>query len=110
MTDPKRVSMYDAEIKSLKTAKIVMGIATIILFLITHVGIFNTYFYGWQVRAGNPASAIGKVLFGLAIVTLLLEGWISRKFTNETVWYVIWIILILASLFVSFGFNMGLPV
>jgi uncharacterized membrane protein len=110
MKDEKRVSMYEAEQKSLKTAKIVMGIATIILFLITHIGIFNTYFYGWQERAGNPASLIGKVLFAVAIITLLLEGWISTKARNEILWYIIWIILILGALFVSFGFNMSLPV
>lgn len=110
MNDSKRVSMYDAEQKSLKIAKIVMGIVTVILFLITHVGLFNTYFYGWQVRAGNPASAIGKGLFGAMIVTLLLEGWISKKAESDTLWYIIWIVLLLASLLVSFGFNMGLPV
>jgi len=110
MKDEKRVSMYEAEQKSLTTAKIVMGIVTIILFLLTHVGLFNTYFYGWQERAGNPASLIGKFLFAGAILTLLLEGWISTKFRKETLWFVLWIIFILAALFVSFGFNMGLPV
>lgn len=102
--------MYDAEQKSLKIAKVVMGIATVILFMLVHVGLFNTYFYGWQVRAGNPASAIGKILFALMIVTLFAEGWMSNKFRNETLWYIIWIILLIASLLVSFGFNMGLPV
>jgi predicted MFS family arabinose efflux permease len=103
-------SMLEAEQKSLTKAKIVMGIVTLILFLITHFGLFHTYFYGWQQRAGNPASAIGKVLFAIAILTLFLEGYISDKARNETLWYIIWIVLILAALFVSFGFNMSLPV
>jgi len=103
-------SMLEAEQKSLTRAKIVMGLVTILLFLITHVGIFNTYFYVWQHRAGNPASLFGKILFIGALATLFLEGWISNKFKNETIWYVIWILLIVFGLLVSFGFNMSLPV
>ena len=103
-------TMAEAEKKSLKKAKIVMGIVTILLFLITHVGLFDTYFYGWQERAGNAASFIGKILFLSAIITLLAEGKITRKTESETMWYIIWFILLAASLFVSFGFNMSLPV
>jgi hypothetical protein len=110
MKDEKRVSMYEAEQKSLNKAKWVMGIVTVILLIITHFGLFHTYFYGWQQRAGNPASAIGKVLFAVALLTLFLEGWISDKARNETLWYIIWVVLLLAALFVSFGFNMSLPV
>lgn len=108
MTDKKRVSMYDAEQKSLKIAKIVMGIATIILFAMSYLNLFHTYLYLWQHRAGMGSDIFGIVFYSAAIIALFAESVISNAAKNETLWYIIWIACLLAGIGVSCGFNFSL--
>lgn len=108
MTDPKRVSMYDAERKSLKKAKIVMGIATLILFAMSYLNLFDTYLYMWQDKSGKLAGVFGIAFYIGAIVVLFIESAISSAAKNETLWYIIWIVLLLAAIATSCGFNFSL--
>lgn len=108
MTDKKRVSMYEAERKSLTKGKVVMGLATVILFAMSYFNLFHTNLYMWQNRADNGASIAGVILYAGAIIVLPLEGFISNAAKNETLWYILWIICILGGITVSCGFNFTL--
>lgn len=108
MSDYRKGSLGEAEQKGLKKAKIVMGLATVLLFAMSYFNLFHTNLYMWQHRADGSARLIGGLLYGLCLVPLLFESWISNYVKNETLWYVIWILLLLASLGVSCGFNFSL--
>lgn len=108
MTDPKRVSMYDAERKSLRLAKIVMVAATLILFAMTYFNLFHTNLYMWQEKAAGLSGVFGIVLFGAALGMIFFESAISNAAKNETLWYILWIICILGGIGVSCGFNFTL--
>lgn len=108
MTDPKRVSMYDAERKSLMIAKFVMGLATLILTLMTHWNLFHTNLYMWQEKSVGVTDVLGIILFGGCIAILFLEASISNAAKNETLWYILYIILLVAAILVSCGFNFSL--
>lgn len=108
MTEQKRVSMADAEKKSLNRAKLIMAVVTIILLLMNNFGLFHTYLYMWHEKAGGLAKVAGTGLYIVALAVLPLEGWISNKARNETLWFVIWILSLLAAIGVSCGFNFTL--
>lgn len=108
MTDKKRVSMADAERKSLTKAKIVMGLATVLLLAMSYFNLFHTYLYMWQHKAAGIASVAGIFIYVAAVLTLFAEGLISNAAKNETLWYIIWIILLLAAITTSCGFNFSL--
>lgn len=108
MTDYRKGSMAEAEHKSLMKAKVVMAIVTLLLLLMNNFGLFDTYLSFWHQRASGFAKTTGTGLYIGCFLTLLLEGWISDKATNETLWYIIWIILLLAAIATSCGFNFSL--
>lgn len=107
--ETRKGSMLEAEKKSLKTAKIVMGVVTLLVFSMCYFGVPHTYLHYWHERASGGAKLFGGVLFGLAFITLFTEGWISNKFTSETLWYVVWIALLVFGIATSSGFNFTLP-
>lgn len=108
MTDPKRVSMYDAERKSLKKAKIIMGLVTVLLICLSYLNLFHTNLYMWQMKADNSARLLGALIYGLCFIPLIFESWISNAAKSETIWYIIWIALLLAAIATSCGFNFSL--
>jgi uncharacterized membrane protein len=101
-------SMLEAEQKSLKLAKTIMSIVAILIMSLTFLGWFHTYLYLWHKRAGGAANTIGGILFILCIILPFFEDWISSKANNETIWYILWIILLLAAIATSCGFNFSL--
>lgn len=100
--------MGEAEQKGLKKAKIVMAAVSILLFSMSYLGLFNTYLYMWQERAGGAAHICGIILYAISVLVLALEAKISTALTNETIWYVFWIIGIIGGIAVSSGFNFSL--
>jgi len=104
----KTKTMADVEKKSLKTASIVLGAITVLLFCMTYFGLFHTYLYGWHQKASGAAHIGGVILFALCGFVLLAKQWISDKLTSDTAWYVIWIILLVMAIATSCGFNFTL--
>lgn len=108
MSDYRKGSLGEAEQKSLTKAKWIMAAVTVILLLMNNFGLFHTYLYMWHEKAGGLAKALGTGLYIVALIVLPLESWISNKARNETLWYVIWILALLAAIGVSCGFNFTL--
>lgn len=102
-------SMADAERKEWSIAKIVMGVVTILLFLMSYQNLFHTNLFYWHKQAGSVAGGFGILFYALSILCLWIEPWLSAKTQNESLWYIVWFAGIAAGLVVSCGFNFSLP-
>lgn len=102
-------SMAQAEKKEWGLYKKIMAVATLIIFSLFYLNFPRTIFFLWHERADETAKIVGIIVFGLSIVPLLIEPWLSRKFRNESLWFILWIACIAIGIFVAAGFNFNLP-
>lgn len=108
MTKFREGSMGAADQKTLKTAKIIMAIVSVIFILLTFAGLFHTYLHMWMKKAGTAANVFGFIFFLASFAPLAFQARITDKTQKEGLFYIIWFICILLGVVVSCGFNFTL--
>jgi hypothetical protein len=100
-------SAGDAQEKSEMKAKLVMGVVTLLLFAMCYLNLFHTELFQHHLQASLGARVFGVVVFAATFLPLLFENWLSDQTENDWIWFVLWILLFVASLLTSSGFNFG---
>jgi hypothetical protein len=100
-------SAGDQQEKSEMKAKLVMGAVTLLLFAMCYLNLFHTELFQHHLQASWGAKIFGVVVFAAAFLPLVFENWLSDQTESDWLWFVLWIIFFVLSIFVSSGFNFG---